>query len=77
MDISRLYKYTIYDASKINEIDPLKITSNIRWSIDKSKFIVEWTTTPENDYMTMQEARLIMNTPEWSIIAEDIEIDEI
>ena len=65
-------KYTIFDASEITNIDPSKITSNIRWSIDNSKFIVEWITTPENDYITMEEARLIMASPEWS---ENIDIN--
>lgn len=65
-------KYTIYDASEITNIDTSKIASNIRWSIDGSKFIVEWINTPENEYLTHDEARLIMASPEWS---EDIDIN--
>lgn len=65
-------KYTIFNSSEINDVDTSKIASNIRWSIDGSKFIVKWTTTPENDYITHEEAMLIMATPEWTE-----EIDEI
>ena len=64
-------KYTIYDASEITNIDTSKITSNIRWSIDGSKFIVEWITTPENEYLTHKEALIEMGKPEW---IETIEI---
>ena len=64
--------YTIFDATEITNIDTSKITSNIRWSNDGSKFIVEWITTPLNDYMTHKEALVEMSKPEWNE-----EIDEI
>lgn len=58
-------KYTIFNANEINDIDPSKIASNIRWSVDGSKFIVKWITTPENEYITHEEATLILDSPEW------------
>lgn len=67
-------KYTIYDVSEITNIDPSKIASNIRWSIDGSKFIVEWIDTPENEYITHDEALKLMATDEW-VEKIDLEIN--
>lgn len=68
MGINRLY--TIYDASMINQIETSKTTSNIRYSNDGSKFIIEWNNTPDDVYITHVEAIIEMMKPEWVEIIE-------
>lgn len=67
MDINRIY--TVYNTSDVNDVPIQKITNYIRYSVDNSQLIVEWTDTPPNGtiVMTHQEAVDLMNTPNWII----------
>ena len=67
-------KYSVFNADELNGFDVSKISSNIRYSIDGSKFIVEWIDTPENEYITHDEALKLMATDEW-VEKIDLEIN--
>lgn len=73
MDIKN-NKYSIFNSDELTGLDLSKITSNIRYSIDGSKFIVEWIDTPENEYITHDEALKLMATDEW-VEKIDLEIN--
>lgn len=59
--------YTVYNTSDIDNVPIQKITNYIRYSVDNSQLIVEWTDTPPPGtiVMTHQEAIDLMNTPNW------------
>jgi len=58
-------KYSIYSADEFNNLDKSLFHSNIRWSVDNSKFIVEWVGTPLKSFLTHSEALTLMQHPDW------------
>lgn len=60
-------KYKIYPSSSYGDLDLTKFEENIRWSLDNTKFIVEFINEPDNydGVLTQPEARQIMITSEW------------
>ena len=63
--------YKIYNAEEYDNLDLSLVQLNIRWSIDRSKFIVHFIEEPDCECLTKDEARAIMLTPEWSEIQID------
>lgn len=61
--------YKVYKASDYNSIDKSKVTSNIRWSLDGSQFIVEWTEEPPSNVSTLthEEALALTSGPNWVV----------
>lgn len=64
--VTRIYK--VYRASEYNSIDKSKVTSNIRWSLDDSQFIVEFIELPDPSVTTLSlsEANNLMGTKSWN-----------
>ena len=67
---TRLYK--VYPSASINTIDASKVTSNIRWNLANTEFIVEFVEPPHGNTVTLShsEAKKIMQTEEWAPIIE-------
>lgn len=63
-------KYKIFDAVDFNNVNAAEFIfdqGSIRWSLDRSNFILEYSIDAESDYLSHEEASEIMLTEEWSI----------
>ena len=63
-------KYKIFEAKDINIVnadDFIFDQGSIRWSIDRSKFILEYNVDAVDDFMSHEEACEITLTSEWYI----------
>ena len=67
---TRLYK--VYPSASINTIDASKVTTNIRWNLANTEFIVEFIEPPHGNTTTLSldEARKLMQTEDWTPIIE-------
>jgi len=67
MDINRIY--TIYNKSDIDNVPIQKIANYIRYSLDGTQLIVEWTDTPPSDAVIIShdDAVDLMQTSEWTV----------
>ena len=68
--VTKLYK--VYPARDYNSLDKSKFTSNIRWNVAKTEFIVEFLTRPHANTITLEheEAVALVSTPEWQLEIE-------
>lgn len=71
MAINRIY--SLYNTSDTNEIPIQKISNFIRYSVDGTQLIVEWTKEPPTGtvILTHEEAKSITSGPDWT--PEDLE----
>jgi hypothetical protein len=71
MAINRIY--SLYNTSDTNEIPIQKISNFIRYSVDGTQLIVEWTQEPPvgTVILTHEEAKSITSGPDWT--PEDLE----
>jgi len=63
-------KYKIFDSVDFNSVIAENFIfdqGSIRWSLDRSKFILEYSIDAESDFISHEEASEIMLTEEWSI----------
>ena len=70
--VTKLYK--IYPSASINTIDTSNVTSNIRWNIANTEFIVEFLTPPHGNTVTLthDEAAILMQNENWAPPEEDL-----
>ncbi len=68
---SKLYK--VYPSASIDTIDTSKVTTNIRWNLADTEFIVEFIEPPHGNTSTLShlEAQQLMQTEKWAVQAED------
>lgn len=59
--------YKVYPAREYDTLDSIKFTTNVRWSNDRSEFIVEFKEQPHGNtvVLTHQEAVDLMATDNW------------
>jgi hypothetical protein len=68
--VTKLYK--VYPAREYDSLDKSKFTSNIRWNVANTEFIVEFLTRPHANTITLEheEAVALVSTPEWQLEIE-------
>jgi hypothetical protein len=68
--------YKKHPASDFDSLDLSKYTSNIRWRIDKTEFVVEFKVKPENEtsLLNHEEAMQLVSGQEWYSEPEDFTI---
>lgn len=66
MGINRIY--TIYNKSDIDNVPIQKIANYIRYSLDGTQLIVEWTDTPPDDVTIIdhETALSLTQTSDWN-----------
>lgn len=66
MGINRIY--TIYSKSNIDNVPIQKIANYIRYSLDGTQLIVEWTDTPPDDAVVIdhETAMSLTQTSDWN-----------
>jgi len=66
--------YKTYLSSEYDNLDLTLFEHNIRWSNDRSEFIVEFLSPPHGNTITLthQEALLLMNTDKWKPINTEL-----
>jgi hypothetical protein len=70
MGINRIY--TVYNKSDIDNVPIQKIANYIRYSLDGTQLIVEWTNTPPDDAVVINHdtAISIMSNTNWTPLEE-------